>query len=121
MGIHKIVCPTGYKKIANNTCLKIIVKYKLVCPTGYKLRNGKCYKHTVIIKYENPTPDPKESRIQCIIRYSKMIKRLTDQKARLNHEYTENLIDGKSNTKTQTQLDRTNLLVETWVQGLNDC
>jgi hypothetical protein len=119
--VHRTTCPKGYKKIAPNQCLKIVVKYTTVCPKGFRLKNGKCYKHTVVIKYENPEPVPEESRIECIMRYAKTVKELSTSKAQLNWQYTKNLQDNKDNTETQKSLDKVNLLIETWVQGINDC
>jgi len=107
--------------IAKNTCAKLIVRYRLTCPKGYKMKNDKCYKNTIVIRYEDPTPDPKESRIQCVMRFARTIKDLTTKKAQLNFVYTENLRGDKKNLETQKKLDKVNLLLETWVQGLKDC
>ena len=119
--VYKTVCDAGYKMIAKNTCAKLIVRYRLTCPKGYKMKNNKCYKNIIIIKYQDPTPDPKESRIQCVMRFARTIKDLTTQKAYLNFEYTNNLRHNDKNLDTQRKLDKVNLLLETWVQGMRDC
>merc|ERR1712166_948236 len=82
------ICKKGYKKVGKDQCVKTIVHYKHVCPKGYVMKDKKCYKHTTTVKYQDPTPDPTEDRLACILRFAGMIKQLTDVKEKLSNEYT---------------------------------
>lgn len=119
--IVKHTCPKGYKKVDTDKCIKIVVNYKHVCPKGYKQKGKQCFKHTHTVIYEDPTPAPEEDRLTCYLRFAKVIQKLTDQKEEFMNDYTGELRAKSKTYKTQVELDRVNLLIETWVSNMDAC